>query len=105
MIHLRFNHPDRSGSKDWSIQANDDGSVTTYYGKTGSRMRETVAAATKVGLSPQIFIDKRVAEKLAKGYVVVDMSPDEKKRVYKEVTKRVLENYKAETADLDFFLF
>lgn len=71
-VILRFHHPDGT-SKDWIAEASAT-ELRAQFGKTGKRMQMHVKPSAQCeGNSPLRELQKKMAEKLAKGYV--DITP------------------------------
>lgn len=60
----RFINPDRS-TKDWAVRANDDGTYTSRWGKTGTRLQ------SKTFANGMISMRDHVRSKTNKGYALI----------------------------------
>lgn len=93
MVYLRMYHPDGTPRKDWKISQTPNGGLTIQYGATGKRPRTTNVPAGSFSGSAQAEMQKRIQEKIAKGYQDISNSNDPDVLKAKEAAK---EQVKAE---------
>lgn len=104
--HLRYKNPDGT-SKDWIIEELPNGDVRTSWGKTGKRMQSTVIPLDRCEGGTQAEYHRRLAEKLNKGYVPVQVTPQTKaavKAAEAEQGKKALESVQVKPME-GFVLF